>query len=866
MKRLLCIGLMLMAIPSLLSAQELVNGFNAASPDTNYWFIDSVVDSDTSGVVLTYTNEQVREGDNALRIDWSAQARQDWGGYTNIMHLAPDSTTYDFSMYTHLSLWYYNASPSSRPGEVEFRIMFKDYSEIPLNEENVELGEYWYSHHQILDSLSSGWNQILMPLEDVKAQTNQGFWLPGWAGAYGNNELNLDKIKGYKFEFSISSASYNSSDPAASGTSTGTIYLDDFRMVGHRFPVINYFDTTATATNYEVTGTGTSTLAITDNVQNYFEDVAAQFDWKVDANESWGGFVSARFNAPDGEFQPDMGGSTHLSLRYNNLVASTVPGNVVLRLQIYDYSEGDDQGEQWIYETRAVLDSAAGWHQMLIPLDDLGYGPAPNDQGFSNPGWSGAAGNSKLDWDKVRSYEFAFSGAQQGTVSEGTVLFDNLELYGFRETDFEAPAEVQGVSGVADANNYYNLVIWQDVPGETAESYDVFASMEPITDLEADGVEQIGFGIARGVQTLTHFLKYPLQDTDVTYYYAVRATDKAGNVGTAGVSSAVTNKAKGVATISTTPPANFAADGDLSEWQNSGITPFVFKSSTSHLGTGTFDNDDDLTATIYIAVDNEYLYIAADVIDDVFSYDPAGNWWEDDAIDFFIGLFDSRKGQNNSINTRGETPSYKLQIRADQLVNELNESQVIYTPDSTDYYFEGFNPDWVMETRIKLSVLQFGDDKPFVPENGMRIPFDISLDDSDSPNVRDGVLTYSDLNNDNSWQTARNWSYTWIGDQFTTPVEANDNALIPSAYELSQNYPNPFNPSTSIQYALPKTGQVSIVLFNTLGQKVKTLVDEVKQAGTHRIRLNATELPSGIYFYKIVAGDFTSTKKMIFMK
>lgn len=123
------------------------------------------------------------------------------------------------------------------------------------------------------------------------------------------------------------------------------------------------------------------------------------------------------------------------------------------------------------------------------------------------------------------------------------------------------------------------------------------------------------------------------------------------------------------------------------------------------------------------------------------------------------------------------------------------------------------------------------------------------------------MLTYSDLNNDNSWQTARNWSYTWIGDQFTTPVEANDNALIPSAYELSQNYPNPFNPSTSIQYALPKTGQVSIVLFNTLGQKVKTLVDEVKQAGTHRIRLNATELPSGIYFYKIVAGDFTSTKR-----
>ncbi|RMD92598.1 MAG: hypothetical protein D6814_16660, partial [Calditrichaeota bacterium] len=542
-KSLLIFGLVLI-LPAMVSAQELINGFNEAPSDTNYWFFESVASSETSGVQIAYTDEQVHEGAKSLRIDWTVQASETWGGFTNLMHISPDSTAFDFSLYTHLSLWYYNASPSSIPGTVEFRILLKDFSEIPLDTEDITAGEFWYSHQKILD-MQPGWNHILLPLEDVKTQSDQGFWLPGWAGAPGNGELDLDKIKAYKFEFSIDGSPHNSANPSESGTAVGTIYLDDLRMVGHRNPVINYFDTTSTATNTVITGTGTSSLTITDNTQDFFEDASAQMDWKVDASESFGGFVAVRFDLPPGEFLPDMSPHTKLSLRYNNLVPSSVPGNVVLRFQFHEFSEGDDQEEIWFYETRAVLDSAAGWHQLMIPLEDRGMGVPPNDEGFSNPGWGGVPGNSKLDWDKIRSYEIAFSAAQPGSFSEGTVLFDNLELYGKRETDFTPPAQVEGVAAVADPNNYFNLVIWQDVPGETNEKYDVFASMEPITDLDSPNVEQIGFGIPRGQQTLTHFLYYPLEDTDVTYYYAVRAVDKPGNVGDFGVSDPVTNKAKG---------------------------------------------------------------------------------------------------------------------------------------------------------------------------------------------------------------------------------------------------------------------------------------------------------------------------------
>lgn len=867
MRKLLLSLLALCMLPALANTQQLVEGFNSVPTDTNYWFVEAVASSDTSGVLLTYTDAQKVEGDSALRVDWTVQASETWGGFTNLMHMAPDSSVFDFSLATHLSLWYYVESKSSQPSTVEFRILLKDVSDAPHDLTEITQAEFWYSHHQILEA-DPGWNELLVPLEDVGNLTfSQGFWLPGWAGAPGNGELDLDQIKAFKFEFSIDGSLHNAGNPSESGVAVGRIYLDNFRAVGHRNPVLNFFDTTATATNFEITGTGTSTLAITDNVPEAFEDAAAQFDWKIDADQSFGGFVAVRFDAEPGTFQPDMSGFSHLSLRYNNKVPSSIPGNVVFRVQLHEYSEGDDQQELWFYETNAILDdSVGGWKQLLIPLEDRGMGVFPNDEGFSNPGWGGVQGNSKLDWDKVRSYEIAFSAAQQGTITEGTLLLDNLELYGFRETDLTPPAQVQGIDAIPDTDNYFNLVIWQDVPGETNEKYDVFASLNPITDVNAPHVEQIGFGIARGQQTLTHFLVYPLEDKELSYYYAVRAVDKAGNIGQLGTTSGpITNKARGVATISLNPPANFAADGDLTEWQNSGIMPFVFKPSTSHIGTGSFDNDDDLTATVYLAVDNQYLYLAADVIDNIYSYDPAGNWWEDDVLEMFIGLYDSRKGQHGGMG-RGEEPDYKLQIRSDQLVNEFNGNQVIFTPDSADYYFEGFNPDYVVETRIPLAAIQFGDDKPFVPENGMRIPFDMVVHDSDAPNVRDGILTYSPRNMDNSWRSPRNWSYTFVGNQFVTPVEEQPGNALPRAYELSQNYPNPFNPTTTIRYALPKAGHVKIVLFNALGQKVMTLVDAQKPAGTFTVQLDGSALSSGLYFYQISVNDFKQSKKLVLMK
>ena len=90
--------------------------------------------------------------------------------------------------------------------------------------------------------------------------------------------------------------------------------------------------------------------------------------------------------------------------------------------------------------------------------------------------------------------------------------------------------------------------------------------------------------------------------------------------------------------------------------------------------------------------------------------------------------------------------------------------------------------------------------------------------------------------------------------------------LVPSNFTLYQNYPNPFNPATTISYSIPTEGKVIIKVFNLLGREVAELVNEEKGAGSYQVSFNASSLSSGVYFYRIRAGDFVQTKKMILLK
>jgi hypothetical protein len=88
----------------------------------------------------------------------------------------------------------------------------------------------------------------------------------------------------------------------------------------------------------------------------------------------------------------------------------------------------------------------------------------------------------------------------------------------------------------------------------------------------------------------------------------------------------------------------------------------------------------------------------------------------------------------------------------------------------------------------------------------------------------------------------------------------------PLTFALAQNYPNPFNPTTRIEFSIPAQSRVELKVYNILGQVVATLVDEVRPAGAYRVTFNASNVASGVYFYKLIAGDFVSVKKMALLK
>jgi hypothetical protein len=103
-----------------------------------------------------------------------------------------------------------------------------------------------------------------------------------------------------------------------------------------------------------------------------------------------------------------------------------------------------------------------------------------------------------------------------------------------------------------------------------------------------------------------------------------------------------------------------------------------------------------------------------------------------------------------------------------------------------------------------------------------------------------------------------------VNDVTTNKTQRNN--TVPITYYLSQNYPNPFNPITKIDYNIPRDGKVKLVIYDLLGREIKTLVNEFKTIGKYSVEFNGSNLASGVYFYRIQAGDFSEVKRMILLK
>lgn len=176
--------------------------------------------------VVSYVSDPVQVGNSALRIDWGVTHSQSWGGSTSLRHFHMDSmAVYNLSSYDSLIFWYYNLEPSSLPGKVHLRFNLCDVSDSPdgANTYNVAETEYWYSFNYILDD-EPGWKRIAIPLVDYRQDPNgKGFNRTGWYGIAGNDQLDLDMIKGFQLEFSISATQGD--------VAFGSIVLDELMLV-----------------------------------------------------------------------------------------------------------------------------------------------------------------------------------------------------------------------------------------------------------------------------------------------------------------------------------------------------------------------------------------------------------------------------------------------------------------------------------------------------------------------------------------------------------------------------------------------------------------------------------------------------------
>jgi hypothetical protein len=269
-----------------------------------------------------------------------------------------------------------------------------------------------------------------------------------------------------------------------------------------------------------------------------------------------------------------------------------------------------------------------------------------------------------------------------------------------------------------------------------------------------------------------------------------------------------------------------------------------FNSSGSPLGSNIRVDDDTGNASQYISS---------------IAMDGSGNFvivWDDDrgGYSIYYQMYDNNGnaiGSNVKVNDdignpKHTWPSVSMESAGDFVITWMSYTDPTYPDVEAQKYFANGNPNG----RNNLVVVNGPNEieaVPVVAVNSTQIAF--AWDDNRRQAGRSDI--YGKL---------VNWN--WDG---VTDVEIIDEN-IPKEFSLWQNYPNPFNPLTKIKYQIPKVGFVFLKVYDVLGIEIATLVNKEKAAGLYEVDFDGAELPSGIYFYKLKAGDFAVTKKMILLR
>ena len=791
------------------------------------------------------------EGAASLRIEWLNKTFVDWqyAGVSMANYLDPQSTV-NIGSYDSLVFFYYVERPAKQNDTYLALIFMDNPSDVSFQADptgNNASTELWrHQVNNIFTDTSKTWKRMSIPLQTMGDPANPTVadWTYGWnrqsLGKVNNLRFDLEYIRGFYLEFDSDSA--NTYDSCV-------VHFDNMIAVGRQVAPLVLFNGRRVPAGTTM-ATGWSGSATIDPTEDFDAKGTGAVKWVCDDGWDgvWWNLASPRNLGP---------GWANDTIQF---AIKAPAGFGTLYVALTDPQTTTPSAYQVVYtmpENSAVPGGYDGqWHLINIPLKN-----------FEQTGsWDPARDKSKR-MDSSQVAQFRIEGDGQAMAGK-VVYFDNIWT-DHPTFDITAPTAPTGVSALTNGN-YLNTVSWTDNGSEKSELYNVYQSVHPFSTIHETGVSVSKLAIPKGAGLWDIPLRYPVQEKIVDFYYAVTCVDTMDNESAPAFSAKVTNTARGVTVISTVAPPSFAVDGDLSEW--SAIAPFRMNpkdGSGTVVSNFTVTDSADLNVKAWVAIDNTNLYVAFDVIDDiVIDTTNTGLAYNADCPELFIGFYDDSKGVYRWFYERGNEPNYHLRFSKNEIrmIHWLVFDKAIMTP-GVSYVWKQKNllPGYTVEAQIPLSLLASqGGDALFAPKFGMQMPIDFVVNDVDVPNLREGLMTYSQTNEDYSWAYVTGyWSWTWLGGLVTSVQPVNQ---LPQAYSLSQNYPNP---TTAIRYTLPRAGRVTLGMFDILGREVTTLVDEFQNAGTYVAQLDpsvAKRLASGVYFYRLKAGSFTDVKKMVLLK
>ena len=544
-----------------------------------------------------------------------------------------------------------------------------------------------------------------------------------------------------------------------------------------------------------------------------------------------------------------------------------IPGDFPMDSQFEMVMNGPAMIPEWTW-TATLYDSATltwgDWNTLTIDVQTL------IDSGKVDPMKSAVVGVQIFYPDESQTWT-------------GDLYLDNLTLHGIPQPEgaLASPqmtvttdtTKVPGGTGIVD----YVRFDWVDNTLGT-EKYNIYMSTSPFTDINAEGVIKYATDIPHGFEKYAH-RPYTSDGAETTYYYAITATDGIEETG-------YVEEASGSVTTPTTPTwkikyvedfaSTFVLDGLNTEFEDY-VDEYQITPETGGYADGSVwaPGGSDLDFKVTMIMDDEYLYFSGDVTDDDLR-DVEGGFqaWQGDALELYMGFYDitdltewHQKGNN-----RGEGGDWRVSFTSMGDVQLAGyESAVI--PGLESVVFAKFTGDgYIVEAKFNLDSLAGAD---FNVTDGMKMPFKIDNTDQDPVLGGDDARTLitgvgalptgdAEIDLDQDWLRPHAWGILEVEGG---PVSVKDKVAVnPIEFKLHDNYPNPFNPSTKIHYDIPEKSLVQLKVYDILGKEVATVVNMNQAAGSYVANFDASKLSSGIYIYKITAGNYSSTKKMMLLK